>query len=219
MAQASSSGSGGTMTSTTINGVTQTTVNGATVGAVIKPVAAAPGIVVAGARATAGGSGGGCTSISSTNTQACDGPSGSCCSVTSDVKRCGGYAHARGSINGQSGMCCITLFAAKDRSPALWCAGPPSKAYYALPAAARVSLRPSCATSRKGSKAGSLSCVVTMKTIPKGFLAPRGYTTAKPLTYNKGTGFSPCMSPAFGRVIQVDASGKDGATVFTSKCE
>jgi hypothetical protein len=218
MAQASSSGSGGTMTSTTINGVTQTTVNGSPVGAVIKP---APGLVVAGAVAGAstGSSSGGCTSITNTNSQACDGPSGRCCAVTTDVKRCSGYAHGRGSINGQAGMCCITLFSAKDRSPALFCAGPPSKAYYALPASARIDLRPSCATSLKDSKTGSLACIVSIKTMPKGFLAPRGYTTAKPLIYNKGTGFSPCMSPAFSRVLQVDTLTKDGVTRFTSKCE
>lgn len=192
VAQASSSGGGTTMTSTTVNGVTKTTVSG---------------------------SGSACTQVSSSNTQVCDGAGGSCCSITSDVKRCGGQTHARGSVNGIAGLCCITLFRAKDKSPALWCGGPASRAYYSLPSSARVALKPSCATSFAGSKAGSLSCVVTMKALPKGFVAPRGYTSAKPLLYNKGTGFNPCMSPSFSRVMQADSTSKDGAVVITSKCE
>lgn len=194
MASASSTGvKGKTMTSTTVNGVTTTTTSGTTTGS--------------------------CSSVSSFNGKACDGPAGGCCSITADVKRCKGFMSARTNINGVQGRCCITLFRAKDKSPALWCGGPASRAYYSLPSSARVALKPSCATSFAGSKAGSLSCVVTMKALPKGFVAPRGYTSAKPLLYNKGTGFNPCMSPSFSRVMQADSTSKDGAVVITSKCE
>lgn len=208
--------SGRVQTSTTINGVTTTTVSGgrgATVNAGSATIKVSNAVPKSGL--------GLCNSVSETNSKACDGPKGACCAVSSSVKRCKDFISATSKVNGVPSRCCVTLLRAKDKSPALWCAGPPSKAYYSIPPTASVVMKPSCSSSIAKSTSGSAACIVTFPTLPAKFIAPAGFTPTKPLVYNKKPGknpFQPCMS-GYSRVIQVDNVGKKKETILTSKCE
>jgi hypothetical protein len=162
----------------------------------------------------------GCQVINQASSGGCPNGGTNCCSTTEKVERCGPYTTAVASVNGNYGVCCITLQRISDKTPQLFCAAPTSgRNYFRMPANVEVDIKPSCASEL--SRTGSVSCTVAFpRGLPQGFTYPAGFSERDPLALYANrpfAGFQPCLGGKFQRFLQ--AVSREAPVVLTSKCE